>query len=505
MNDSINISPLARLCAREIGTIAVSVHKSWARNADEQLRLGLGLIDSASRLKEWEINLARSDLQYKLGATDGHDFVTNVIGPLLLSLALQVDPIYWYPNNPRNRVRKELSTYVMAIVGSSQPDSPETLIAYLRERGYQTPSYSMMEAENIINDIVTCLCSYSTALRLKTASLSPQLELQPPQKDNQSLYLGSLQRDLQFKPSLPQRTESDLSDLWRQWNLGDERAVTPQDSQRPFAQQSQSSGKSKPTLSGELSIKKLPKGTTKSKKSQKHVSTRSPTPPPPYELSLKNPPPPFGHVCWMNDTGSPPPYHALPEDHKRKLVIVGPGACGKTCALIVFSKGTFPEVYVPTVFENYVADVDIDSNHLELALWDTAGQIDYDRLRPMSYPDSHVILMAYSVDSPESLDIVIEQYTPEIAHFCAGVPVVLTALKVDLRDDERTIHELKRTRETPVSFHEGLRTAKKIGADAYIECSARTGQGLRAVFEASTRLAIAGSGSDVKDSKCTLM
>uniref|UniRef100_A0A672JI39 Ras homolog family member A n=1 Tax=Salarias fasciatus TaxID=181472 RepID=A0A672JI39_SALFA len=45
---------------------------------------------------------------------------------------------------------------------------------------------------------------------------------------------------------------------------------------------------------------------------------------------------------------------------RKKLVIVGDGACGKTCLLIVFSKDQFPEVYVPTVFENYVADIEVD-------------------------------------------------------------------------------------------------------------------------------------------------
>jgi Ras family protein A len=64
---------------------------------------------------------------------------------------------------------------------------------------------------------------------------------------------------------------------------------------------------------------------------------------------------------------------------------------------------------VPTVFENYVADVEVDGKHVELALWDTAGQEDYDRLRPLSYPDSHVILICFATDSPDSLDNVQEK------------------------------------------------------------------------------------------------
>ena len=53
---------------------------------------------------------------------------------------------------------------------------------------------------------------------------------------------------------------------------------------------------------------------------------------------------------------------------RKKLVIVGDGACGKTCLLIVFSKDQFPEVYVPTVFENYVADIEVDGKQVSLQL-----------------------------------------------------------------------------------------------------------------------------------------
>lgn len=82
-------------------------------------------------------------------------------------------------------------------------------------------------------------------------------------------------------------------------------------------------------------------------------------------------------------------------------------ACLSRCTSHTNARRT--QVYVPTVFENYVADVEVDGKHVELALWDTAGQEDYDRLRPLSYPDSHVILICFAVDSPDSLDNVQEK------------------------------------------------------------------------------------------------
>ncbi|KAJ3132734.1 GTP-binding protein Rho1 [Physocladia obscura] len=180
---------------------------------------------------------------------------------------------------------------------------------------------------------------------------------------------------------------------------------------------------------------------------------------------------------------------------RRKLVIVGDGACGKTCLLIVYSKKQFPEVYVPTVFENYIADITIDGRRVELALWDTAGQEDYDRLRPLSYPDSHVILICFAVDSPDSLDNVQEKWISEVLHFCAGLPIILVACKKDLRNDARVIEELRKIQQSPVTPQQGQAVAEKIGAYRYLECSARTGEGVNEIFEHATRAALTNRGA----------
>jgi len=175
---------------------------------------------------------------------------------------------------------------------------------------------------------------------------------------------------------------------------------------------------------------------------------------------------------------------------RKKLVIVGDGACGKTCLLIVFSKDQFPEVYVPTVFENYVADIEVDGKCVELALWDTAGQEDYDRLRPLSYPDTDVILMCFAIDSPDSLENIPEKWTPEVRHFCPTVPIVLVGNKKDLRFDEATRKELTKSKQEPVKTEEGRAMADKIGAYDFLECSAKTNEGVREVFETATRAAL---------------
>ncbi|CDO95456.1 unnamed protein product [Kluyveromyces dobzhanskii CBS 2104] len=167
---------------------------------------------------------------------------------------------------------------------------------------------------------------------------------------------------------------------------------------------------------------------------------------------------------------------------KRKLVIIGDGACGKTSLLYVFTLGQFPEEYHPTVFENYVTDCRVDGIKVQLTLWDTAGQEEYERLRPFSYSKADIIIIGFAIDDPESLGNARNKWSEEVLRYCPAAPVVLVGLKKDLRSPEN--EHLMVTRE------QAEQVAKAIGAKKYIECSALTGENVDDVFEVATRTSL---------------
>jgi small GTP-binding protein len=173
----------------------------------------------------------------------------------------------------------------------------------------------------------------------------------------------------------------------------------------------------------------------------------------------------------------------ISEAHRFKLVVVGDGAVGKTSLLISFSTGKFPNDYVPTVFENYTATLKQGGKDVLLHLWDTAGQEDYDRLRPLSYPGTDVVLLCFSVCNRNSFESVKEKWFPEISHHLPGIPYILVGTKVDLRDSETADPNTSNPDKfEKVTKEEGTQLAKDLECVRYMEVSAKTRKGLEKIF-----------------------
>nr|DAD18299.1 TPA_asm: hypothetical protein HUJ06_019762 [Nelumbo nucifera] len=172
-----------------------------------------------------------------------------------------------------------------------------------------------------------------------------------------------------------------------------------------------------------------------------------------------------------------------------KCVTVGDGAVGKTCLLISYTSNTFPTDYVPTVFDNFSANVVVDGQTVNLGLWDTAGQEDYNRLRPLSYGGADVFLLAFSLISRPSFEnITKKKWVPELRHYAPSVPIVLVGTKLDLREGKQFY--MDHPGACTISTVQGEELKKQIGAMSYVECSSKTQQNVKAVFDAAIKVVL---------------
>ncbi|KAK9981785.1 hypothetical protein ABG768_001309 [Culter alburnus] len=130
---------------------------------------------------------------------------------------------------------------------------------------------------------------------------------------------------------------------------------------------------------------------------------------------------------------------------------------------------------------------------------------DYDRLRPLSYPQTDVFLICFSLVDPDSFESVCEKWYPEVRHHCPNAQIILVGTKLDLRDDKDTIEKLKKKKQIPITCHEGRAMAEEIGAVKYLECSAVTQMGLKTVFEEAVRVTLDPSLVKKRERKCFLI
>ena len=188
-----------------------------------------------------------------------------------------------------------------------------------------------------------------------------------------------------------------------------------------------------------------------------------------------------------------------------KCVAVGDGAVGKTSLLLTYTTNSYPSDYVPTIFDNYATNVMVDKKIFNLGLWDTAGQEDYDRLRPLSYPFTDVFVICFSVVSPHSFENVKSRWISEIKHHCPTVPVILVGTKADLRNDPQALARLNAQKLKPITYNEGRQLAEEIKACKYLECSALTQQGVATIFEESIRATLTKTKKKKSSKKCSIM
>lgn len=168
-----------------------------------------------------------------------------------------------------------------------------------------------------------------------------------------------------------------------------------------------------------------------------------------------------------------------------RCVTVGDGAVGKTSMLLSYSQGGFPDEYVPTILDQYAANITVNGTPYLLELVDTAGQEDYDRLRPLSYNKADIFLVCFSVVVPSSYNNVKETWIPELHATKSNVPFLLVGTQIDLRDDPKVLQDLHSRKQKPITKETGQKIAKKLGAAGYRECSALTMVGIKEVFDES--------------------
>lgn len=191
----------------------------------------------------------------------------------------------------------------------------------------------------------------------------------------------------------------------------------------------------------------------------------------------------YQHLNTAAAAATSPKVATTTKENKLKCVFLGDGAVGKTSLVVSYSTNGYPTEYVPTAFDNYSVRVQIDGQPTRLDICDTAGQDEFDSMRPLCYTDVDVFLVCFSVVRPVSLCNIRDKWLLEIKKHKPKVPILLVGTQTDLRDNLDVLVDLARCNQRAVTEEEASKFAKQCGAIGYVECSALTQKNMKEVFD----------------------
>ncbi|XP_005089068.1 rho-related GTP-binding protein RhoN [Aplysia californica] len=178
---------------------------------------------------------------------------------------------------------------------------------------------------------------------------------------------------------------------------------------------------------------------------------------------------------------------------RSKIVVVGACGCGKTSLIHRYVRDAFTESYAPTGFDTYNSHYSVsDTYRIHMSIWDTSGDVGYDRVRPLSYTEADLVIICFAIDRPESMEEVVAKWYPEVKEHCPNQPVMLVGCKSDMRSEIRAMPPGRRRPEF-VTYDQGLKTAKYIGALVYSETSAKNSA--RSVCDVMEVAALSSAGA----------
>ncbi len=165
-----------------------------------------------------------------------------------------------------------------------------------------------------------------------------------------------------------------------------------------------------------------------------------------------------------------------------KLIIVGDGAVGKTSILVTYTTNCFPDIYSPTIFENFSKRVIVENQNpirkkkhqkrvyreIYLTIFDTAGQEGYENLRKISYDNVDIVILCFSIMCHNSFTNILDIWWPEIKMQAPMAKIILVGTKKDLQNDSRELIGLARSGKSPITYEQAELLKNKIGAHAYV-------------------------------------